>query len=295
MFRTAKLELQTFCPELNPLQCGMRLNRSYQRLLDMMEWSFLKKEALITTIPIYSTGTVTSTTGSPTVTGAGTAFTAAMIGRFIKISDQPESYKITNVVGQTLTLEANVGLGAAAAGYIIYQIYYPKPADCRFITDVRRQLSLSKKTHDWLDGFDPDRDGTGEPIFYADFSDTIIELYPPSDQAYTVRLSYKITVPDMAAETDVPVLQESLIITHAAMQAYRQLVAGADDANRGAKYLKLYSLAKDEFAEAWKAAFEADLKKQSLPTSVGDNIGGVGALESDQFWLAHDPYFAGLP
>lgn len=268
-FRSMKIELQTFAPELNPLQCGMRLNRSYQRLLDMHEWSFLKQEALITTTPIYQTGTVTSVTGSDTVTGTGTAFVAAMIGRYIKMGDQPESYKITGVdVGlQTLTLESDVGVGVTNSGYVMYQIFYSKPADCRFVIDVRRQLSLMKKTHDWLDEFDPDRDGTGEPVFYADYSDTLLEIYPPSDQAYTVRLSYKISVPDMIAETDVPVLQEPLIVTHAAKQVYRQLAANAEKAGH---YLQLYQLAKDDFAEAWKAAFEADLKKQTLPSRVND-------------------------
>ena len=290
-FRSAKLELQTFVPELNPLQCGMRLNRSYQRLLDLHEWAFLKKEALITTIPIYSTGTVTSTTGSPTVTGSGTAFTVGMIGRYIKMGDQPESYKITNVVAQTLTLESNVGVGVAGSGFIIYQIYYPKPADCKFIISVRRQLSLFEKTHEWLDSFDPDRDGTGEPIFYANYSDTVLELYPVSDQAYTVRLVYKIIVPDMSAETDTPLLSEALIITHAAKQAYRQLAAG----DQGKKYIELYNLAKDDFTEAWRAAFEADLKKQSTASCVQDNIGAQGVLESDEFWLARDSFWAGLP
>lgn len=291
-FRSMKLELQTYVPELNPLQCGMRLNRSYQRLLDMHEWSFLKKEALITTIANYSAGTVTSTTGSPTITGNGTAFTASMIGRYIKMGGQPESYKITNVVGQTLTVEANVGVGAATTGYVIYQIYYPKPTDCRFIIDVRRQLSLFEKTHDWLDDFDPDRDGVGEPVYYANYSDTVIEFYPASDQAYTVRLSYKMSIPDMSAETDVPVLSDALIITHAAKQAYRQLAAGTPD--KAKQYLELYNTVKDDFTEAWTAAFEADLKKQTLPSTVAENSRGDDIITGD-FWLSHDGFWAGLP
>lgn len=294
MYRQMKIELQTYGPELNPLQCGLRLNRSYQRLLDMHMWSFIKREALFSTVAIYNTGTVTTTSGSTTVTGNGTAFTAAMANRFIKVDGQPEFYKISTVdVGlQTLTLEAAVGVGATTAGYNIFQHQYSKPTSCKYIINVRRQLSLGERTKEWLDGYDPDRDGTGEPIYYANFDDDTLELYPVPDSVYTLRVGYILAVADMSAETDVPILSEQLIITHATKQLYRQLAANAEKAQH---YLQLYQVAKDDFAELWKAEFEKDLKRQSIPSCVADNLGGQGGMESDQFWIQRDPYWAGLP
>lgn len=291
-FRAMKIELQTFVPELNPLQCGMRLNRSYQRLLDMHQWSFIRQEAMLTTVGVHNTGTVTTTTGSTTVTGNAAAFTAIMAGRFLKVDGQPEFYKIStvNVALQTLTLESAVGVGATTSGYNIFQYLYNKPTSCKHIIGVKRQLALMQRTHEWIDSFDPDRDGTGEPIYWADFDNDTIELYPPSDQPYTVRINYTLEIADMSAETDTPVLPEQLIITHATKQAYRQLMANAEKAQH---YMQLYQIAKDDFAELWQTAYETDLHRQSLPTQVRTD--GEAMPVGNDFWLARDPFFSGLP
>lgn len=291
-FRTAKLELQTYVPELNPLQCGMRLNRSYQRLLDLHQWAFLKREALINTVAGHNTGTITATEGSTTVTGSGTAFTAAMTGRFIKFQGHYEYYKISSInVGlQTMELDQVSGYSVADGGYYLFQHQYAKPTNCKFIINIKRQLSLAEKTKEWIDAMDPDRDGTGEPIYYCNYNDTTIELWPVPDQIYVVRVGFILLVADMVAEADVPLLPESLIITHAALQAYRQLASNSEKAQA---YLRLYQVAKDEFQEAWRAAFEADLKKQSLPDRV--RIQGEDVTISGDFWLARDDFWAGFP
>ena len=283
-FRTAKFELQSFVPELNPLQCGVRLNRSYQTLLDMHQWSFLKREALINTVGVYQTGTVTA--AGVSVTGLGTAFTSAMIGRYIRLSTQPEFYKITNVVGQTLTIESTVGTAVAASGYELFQYHYPKPTDAKHIIGVRRELWLGERSQAWLDGFDPDRNSTGPPIYWNNFDDTTLEIYPPSDQPYTVRVSYIVAVPDMSGETDTCLLPENLVITHAVFAAYRQL--GSRPEGKG--YLQMVPMAQEEFKQAWTAAFETDLSKQTLPTQVLQD--GVDLPTSSDFWIARDDYWS---
>jgi len=289
-FRIMKFELQSYVNEFNPLQCGVRLNRSYQTLLDMHQWSFLTREALINTVANYTTGTVTVVAGATTVTGIGTAWTAVMVGRFIKFGTGAEAYKIStvNVVAQTLTVESAVAAAVTSGGYFIMKRWYSKPTDCKHIISVRRQLKLAEKTQEWLDGFDPDRDSTGEPIYWCNFDKDLIEIYPPSDQVYVVRVKYVVAVADLTAEADVSLLPENLVITHALTASYRALSGNPE---RGGHYLKLYQAARADFKEAWDAAFETDLSRQSLPTEV--QRGGSDLPSSSDFWIKHDDFFAG--
>ena len=287
-FRSMKFELQSFANELNPLQCGLRLNRAYQTLLDMNQWSFLKRSALINTVPPYIAGTVTVTTGSATVTGIGTAFTAVMAGRYFRLSTQFEFYLIqsVSVALQTLTLESAVGTGATGSTYTIFKTHYPKPANTKHIINLSRELLLAERTQEWLDSFDPDRMSTGPPIVWSNYDDATLEIYPPSDQVYVIRVYYKISVADLAAETDVPLLPENLIILHAAKAAYRQL--GSKPEGQG--YLKLLPGLQEEFKDAWTAAWETDMSKQSLPEQVVTDQGGAMptsvefTIDKDTFW-----------
>lgn len=289
-FRSMKLELQTYVPELNALECGIRLNRSYQTLLDMHQWSFIKQESVFNTLAQEATGTVTVVAGSTTVTGIGTAFTAAMAGRFIKLFGQPQFYKIAtvDVALQTLTLEGAAATGVTSGGYNIFQHQYPKPTSCKHISNIRRQLALAEKPLEWLDGFDPDREGNGEPIYWANFDNDTIEIYPVPDQVYTLRIRYLLDIPNLAAETDVPLLPENLIITHAVLVSYRKLATRVE----GQQYAKLIQDARTDFASEWNTAYETDLNRQSLPTQVQQ--AGEDLPVSSDFWMRHDPFWAGF-
>lgn len=96
-YRSLKLELGTFVPELNAIHCGLRLNRSYQHLLDAHPWSFLNIEALVKMVGPYTTGTVAVTINLTTVTGTSTVWTSAMKDRFFRVSDNEPYYKITGL------------------------------------------------------------------------------------------------------------------------------------------------------------------------------------------------------
>lgn len=285
-FRGMKYELQSSCPELNPLQCGVRLNRSYQTLLDMHQWSFLRREALINTVGVYNTGTVTS--AGTTVTGAGTAWTAGMANRYIRLSTQPEFYKIISVdpVAQTLVIETTAGTAVAASGYYIFQYHYAKPTNAKHIVGIRRELWLNERSQAWLDGFDPDRNSTGPPLYWNNFDDDTVEIYPPSDQPYTVRVTYIISVADMVAETDTCLLPENLVVLHATKASYRFLSTRPE----GKQYAALLQGVLDEFKDAWTAAYETDLSRQTLPTQVLQD--GIDLPTSSDFWIARDDYWS---
>lgn len=291
-FRSLKLEMQTDVPELNALECGVRLNRAYQTLLDMHQWSFLKQEALIQTVAPYNTGTVTVALGGTTVTGAATVWTAAMANRYIRFSSQSEFYKISsvNALAQTLVIEKAAGEAVTAGGYTIFQHHYAKPTSCKHIVSLRRQLVLGEHTKEWLDGFDPDRDSTGEPIYWCNFDEDNLEVYPVPDAIYTIRVGYILEVADVTTEAGTFLIPERLVLAYALMRSYRTLSTHAE---KGQAYNKLYTDAKEEFKIEWQAAYEADLSKQSLPTQVLQD--GVDLPVSSQFWLSHDDFWPGRP
>lgn len=64
----------------------------------------------------YTTGTVTVTNDSTTVTGSGTTFTAGMVGRYIKITGDGFWYKIASFTNATTINLQKKYQGATAAG-----------------------------------------------------------------------------------------------------------------------------------------------------------------------------------
>jgi hypothetical protein len=69
----------------------------------------------------YTTGTVSATNGNKTITGAGTTFTAAMVGRWIQLTDDKNWYRIAAFTSTTsITLEQTFqGTTATGAAYTI--------------------------------------------------------------------------------------------------------------------------------------------------------------------------------
>lgn len=72
----------------------------------------------------YTTGTITLTNGDATVTGSGTTFTAAMVGRWLQSTDDKEWYRIASFTNTTsIELEhAFQGTTAAGASYKIGEV-----------------------------------------------------------------------------------------------------------------------------------------------------------------------------
>lgn len=77
----------------------------------------------------YTTGTITATNGSTTITGSGTTFTAAMVGRYFKVNDETGDgnwYRITGYSSSTSITIENKYDGSTVSGknYIIAEAFY---------------------------------------------------------------------------------------------------------------------------------------------------------------------------
>ena len=293
-YRIMKLELMSFVPELNAIQVGLRINRSYQHLLALHPWSFIKGDTLLKLVAPYTTGTVTTAYGSASVTGAGTAFAATHIGYNLMVQSAMVYYKVTNVAGQVLTLETTYGEPSATGiAYRLFKNQYAVPTDCANILGIRYDYNLVKTTKTWLDSLDPTRESTGEPYSWIPVTNNTFEIWPVPDQNYTIRVWYNRSFPDLALETDTSAIPESVVLSHAKLEACMQLATSpGTDPNVAKQYLAVYNtLTQDKgpasFKSLWDAAIEEDTRKLTLPRTVLA-VDYDAVPQDNEYWMTHD-------
>lgn len=96
------------------------------------DWNFLIASTSIVTTPEYTTGTVSATTGSSTVTFSSDAtITADMTGRKIKFSGNDVVYEFTysNATGGTINPAFYGSSNASSTSYSIFQNIYALPTE----------------------------------------------------------------------------------------------------------------------------------------------------------------------
>lgn len=105
------------------------VNQVMDRIRARGNWSFWESEGSLSFPAQYSTGTLSVTNGSPTVTGSGTTWTAAMVGRQIRIGTS--QYTITARASNTsITIDRNWATDSdSGLSYTIYQARYTLAAD----------------------------------------------------------------------------------------------------------------------------------------------------------------------
>lgn len=118
----------------------------------------------------YTTGTVTMTNASKTVTGSGTTFTALMVGRYIKATNDGYWYKISAFVSATeLTLEKVFqGTTAGSLSYII--------GEMTVLPEGYEMLAIYKSAIYYFTGKDQEK--------VTRFTDLYKELYQDLEREY---------------------------------------------------------------------------------------------------------------
>src|SRR3990167_79080 len=94
-------------------------------------WPWNSKEFVVQTIPNYTTGSVSVTKDSRTVTGSGTVWTSAMAGRFLKLNRDNETYEILAVAsGTSMTVKTPyIGDTVSGQSYLIWNKFYSLDPD----------------------------------------------------------------------------------------------------------------------------------------------------------------------
>ncbi len=141
----------------------------------MADLPYLMTEGIITTVAPYETGTVDVTKGSATVTGNGTTWTAAMVGRKIRIGSENAYYRIKTFSSATSIILDTIYQGTTktlALGtnptYSIYKDEYKLPADLdvyKVMRQIENNIALVGVESSAFDMYEPAPQSQGNPNF----------------------------------------------------------------------------------------------------------------------------------
>lgn len=205
-----------YVPDLPVLLAQRLVQDRYRRILDLRPWSGLRKQGVWTIPDAYSTGTVSVTQGSTTITGSGTTWTSAMEGRQIRVNNQSPILTITDVASATsLTTDLAYPLATATGqSYQILQNYVTAPTDLKYllsVLDPYRQWRLRFNiTQTEINQWDPGRTNAGDTWVVADWqfdSDGVAqyELWPAPTTTRGFNFTYIAQGSDLTASDDTPI------------------------------------------------------------------------------------------
>jgi hypothetical protein len=261
-------------PQLTEASAKSVIRTAHRLLGRQYQWSYRRREALLQTVAQYSTGTVTVTAGSGTVTGASTAWTAAMVGRQIRIDGEDAFFFVqsVNVSAQTLVLAdaqlASVVWAAASAsgaGYAIFVDQYEVPLEVAIIMSEVKGWPLMETSQMEIDFMDPRRTlsaSAGTPTRWywcrtritANVQHKYVGIWPVPSTAMTLRMPYLVEPPEITADTDLPVVPAEVLELAGGMRAAIKVFGVTGDAR---------------WAEVAKACQQALLGTAATPSSPG--------------------------
>jgi hypothetical protein len=176
-------------------------------------WSFWFKESTFRSIAEYTTGTVSATQDSTSITGSGTTWTSAMTGRKIRIGNT-ESYTFTYVGATSGTISpAYVGESVSDKTYSIFQDLYAVNSDVDTIIDVFDMtnnfyvaLTTREATQLWQNpGYAQPLTGRSVAVASYDASNNIqLLLSPPPTSAALYRYNYYKRPTAVTGPNDTP-------------------------------------------------------------------------------------------
>jgi hypothetical protein len=265
------------------------LQDSYLQLASK-DWNRLNLQRMIYTATIYSTGTV-SVAADGTVTGVGTTFTSAMVGRFMKVHYTDSFFTIdTYTSGTVIKLKDWPGaVVVAGTSYSIFKTIYPVPTEFGIIYEIVYQVPLYKKSQTYFNKVDPARTSTASsPLWWAyagvDASGVIqIEIYPVPVDVVGLRVYGKMKIATLA-DGDTPYLPEELVKARALLNCYRMKDLQQPKQGWAQKIEEQTAF----YAELFSTYQEEDYQLDAHPDRVKDRMGEPSFPQDDNFALTHD-------
>jgi hypothetical protein len=217
------------------------LNDALKTILDRKTWYGMFIKGQLVAPQAVTLGQATTTLGSTTVVGTGTAWTTALIGLQFRIGYNCPIYSITNVdpVAQTLTLELPWGAPSTTSGYFIVQYYFNFGPNIKYVkTMLNMQLGYKFHLHatqDTLNTLDPWRQNQNFPWLCAGMpaapdGSYLSELYPASWIQQAFPFTAYVVPPNLVNDNDnlPPLIRGDVLIKHAIANA---LVIGGQKKN----------------------------------------------------------------
>lgn len=192
------------------------INARYTYVCGIRDWNWLLKDTIIQTAAQITTGTVTATLASTTITFSN-APAPSVAGWFIQFSDSSDWYEIsTHTAGQTGAVLANAYLGTTSSTltYTLRKVYYVMPTDTGTIMDMRQMRQKSKLK--WvslrnIDSVVPDRNRVDQPQYYTtvglDSSGQIrVEFFPVASTTMNINVRYYKVVAEMTSDSEKAII-----------------------------------------------------------------------------------------
>lgn len=260
------------------------INSAQATVLRSFEWPFNRASnpLVIQTATDYTTGTVSTTAGSTTVTFSGT-IASSMAGRFLQTSSSNDWYRVTaHTAGtNTATIEIAALYDNATATYTLRKAYYSTSSAVDRILQVTQSIlpyQLIETGLEYFQAFNPGFLSTGTPRIYVmagvDSSGyPQFRLWPVPDAKINLYVDYLIVPVDMSADANESVIPDKwrldVLIEGAKCQAYGFL----DDTRSAESYVKFHKIIDD-----MKSEYEIGLKRHRVMTAsdnqpVGGNLG----------------------
>lgn len=289
-------------PQISSTQIQQIIQAEHDTILNDNSWAERKAESTLATVAPYTTGTL-STSGT-TVTGVGTTWTSAMVGRYLKVGTYTEYFLITAFTSATsLTIERAVPQGDIAAGstYEIFQNVYTLPSDCERITSMVYQTPIHDTTRQDLDRIDPYRtyrSSIPTHRIFRELSSTglrQIELWPVPSAAVLIRFQYlkkndtPTTGSSWSADTTYPLYRADILVWKSGETAAYFLFSKTGDQS----WAVLAERYHNNYNESLSGARLDDLAKNSSASKIRDVLySGLPYYgPGSDFSLDHDPAF----
>ncbi len=207
-------EVSQYNPDAPPLMVRRWIQNVNRRVMDYRNWYGLLVKGQIDVPDVVTGGSVAVTNASKIVTGTGTAFTSAMVGRQWRIGFSFPIYTIDSVQSATqLTLDLPWGdADRTNSSYNIFQNIVAIPGIKMFFAVVNQKQGYRLKLHipqEVINIYDTWRTTTGWTFLVADHvpsksGEPQYELYPaPTFQQSFPFLAY-LQPADMKNDGDFP-------------------------------------------------------------------------------------------
>lgn len=194
------------------------VNARYRALASSRSWNWTIKDSVIQTAAEITTGTVTATLASTTITFSN-APTPSVAGWFIQFSDSNDWYPITAHTAATTTATlgfAYLGTTSSTLTFTLRKVYYALPSDTSKILNLkqtRSDVSLQYISARQIDSIIPNKTQVEDPRYYTisglDSSRQYrTEFYPVASVAMNINIRYYCVVAELSSDSDVPLIPE---------------------------------------------------------------------------------------
>lgn len=200
---------------------GAWVNAAYKQINGAFNWPWLFKVGTIQTVADITTGTVSVTAGSSTVTFTSAPAMSVANQYMIQFpATSNDWYTVSSHTAAATTATLSVPfVGSASitgASYILRKVYYSLPSDMDRLIDIRQAITYTKlgaADIRALDRYLPNPTATGSPLIYSMTGmDTSkywqITLYPTPNTIENLQLRYLQVPADLSTSTDTPMIPE---------------------------------------------------------------------------------------